>query len=85
MTLPLIVVLVFAVVVELLAFLAWLIYPSAALRMHTNPTSLLLAAGQVELAFFMAGYRLAVWLTLLLMVSPCSSKDPLLGLGDACL
>jgi hypothetical protein len=60
----------FAVVVELLAFLAWLIDPSAALRMHTNPTSLLFAAGQVELAFFNAGYGLAVWMILLLMVSP---------------
>jgi hypothetical protein len=42
----------FAVVVELLAFLAWLTDPSAALRMYANATSLLLAAGQVELAFF---------------------------------
>ena len=70
MTLSLIVMLGFAVVVELLAFFAWFADPFAALRMHTNPTSLLLAAGQVELAFFNAGYGLAVWLILLLMVSP---------------
>ena len=70
MTLSLIVMLGFAVVVELLAFFAWFTNPSAALRTHTNPTSLLLAAGQVELAFFKAGYGLAVWLILLLMVSP---------------
>jgi hypothetical protein len=70
MTLSLIVMLGFAVVVELLAFFAWLADPSAALRMYANPTSLLFAAGQVELAFFNAGYGLAVWLILLLMVSP---------------
>jgi hypothetical protein len=69
-TLSLIVMLGFAVVVELLAFFAWLTDPSAALRMYTNPTNLLFAAGQVELAFFNAGYGLAVWLILLLMVSP---------------
>jgi len=69
-TLSLIVMLGFAVVVELLAFFAWLADPSAALRMYANPTSLLFAAGQVELAFFKAGYGLAVWLILLLMVSP---------------
>ena len=69
-TLSLIVMLGFAVVVELLALLAWFADPSAALRMHTNPTSLLFSAGQVELAFFNAGYGLAVWLILLLMVSP---------------
>jgi len=70
MTLSLIVMLGFAVVVELLAFFAWFTDPSAALRMYANPTSLLFAAGQVELAFFKAGYGLAVWLILLLMVSP---------------
>jgi hypothetical protein len=69
-TLSLAVMLGFAVVVELLAFFAWFTDPSATLRMHTNPTSLLLAAGRVELAFFKLGYGLAVWLILLLMVSP---------------
>jgi hypothetical protein len=70
MTLSLIVMLGFAVVVELLAFLAWLTDSSAALRTYANPTSLLFAAGQVELAFFKAGYGLTVWLILLLMASP---------------
>jgi len=70
MTVLLMVVLGFANVVELIAFLAWLTDPFVALRMHANPTSPLLLAGRVELAFFKAGTGFAVWLILLLMVSP---------------
>jgi len=72
------VILGFAVVVELLAFFAWLTDPSAALRMYANPTNLLFAVGQVELAFFKAGYGLAVWLILLLLVSPILLEGSLL-------
>jgi len=75
-TLSLAVMLGVAVVVELLAFFAWLTDPSAALRMDTNHTSLLSAAGQIELAFFKAGYGLATWLILLLMVSPILLEGP---------
>ena len=69
-TLSLATILGLAVVVELLAFLAWLSDPSAALRKYSDLTSPLFGVGRLELRFFNAGYGIMVWLILFLMVSP---------------
>jgi hypothetical protein len=62
------------ILVELLAFSAWLSDPSSVLRGFSGHTGALGAAARLDLGFYYAAFLLVPWLILLVMVSPLATE-----------